>query len=133
MCSRTAHTPLCARHSLAPSAPHPLPLLLGEDGESIRPTVNRLRSQGIGSILDYAAEQDVQTRDDISVRGWRAALWLQMRGCGVGRGVRVTLAHPSPPYLSTRPPPTRPPLSLPSRHPYFGAWSPSFVFPLLAR
>ncbi len=40
----------------------------GEDGESIRPTVNRLRSQGIGSILDYAAEQDVQTRDDINVR-----------------------------------------------------------------
>jgi len=33
----------------------------GEDAASIRPTVNRLASQGIGSILDYAAESDIES------------------------------------------------------------------------
>jgi proline dehydrogenase len=32
----------------------------GEDEESIRPTVKRLETGGVGSILDYAAESDVQ-------------------------------------------------------------------------
>lgn len=31
----------------------------GEDGDSIQPTVQRLHAHGIGSILDYAAEDDV--------------------------------------------------------------------------
>lgn len=41
----------------------------GEDGESIRPTVNRLKAANIGSILDYAAEADVgdSKRKDIDV------------------------------------------------------------------
>lgn len=33
----------------------------GEDGDSIQPTVARLHAHGIGSILDYAAEDDVTT------------------------------------------------------------------------
>lgn len=31
----------------------------GEDGESIQPTIRRLQDNGVGSILDYAAESDV--------------------------------------------------------------------------
>ena len=46
-----------------------LMLHAGEDGESIRPTVNRLKAANIGSILDYAAEADVgdSKRKDIDV------------------------------------------------------------------
>lgn len=36
----------------------------GEDEDSIRPTVKRLESGGVGSILDYAAESDVQENGD---------------------------------------------------------------------
>ena len=35
------------------------PLLAGEDGETIKPTLSYLASNGIGGILDYAAENDV--------------------------------------------------------------------------
>mmetsp|Transcript_5158 Transcript_5158/g.12386 ORF Transcript_5158/g.12386 Transcript_5158/m.12386 type:complete len:584 (-) Transcript_5158:277-2028(-) len=33
----------------------------GEDAASIKPTVDKLASQGIGSILDYAAESDIES------------------------------------------------------------------------
>lgn len=33
----------------------------GVDGEDIQPTIRALRQRGVGSILDYAAEADVQT------------------------------------------------------------------------
>lgn len=38
----------------------------GEDGESIRPKVERLRKSNVGGILDYAAEADVgeQVKDN---------------------------------------------------------------------
>lgn len=32
----------------------------GEDGDSIQPTIRKLRANGVGSILDYAAESDVE-------------------------------------------------------------------------
>lgn len=35
----------------------------GEDAESIRPRITALRAQGVGSILDYAAEADVVVAD----------------------------------------------------------------------
>ena len=35
------------------------PLLAGEDAETIRPTLSYLADNGIGGILDYAAESDV--------------------------------------------------------------------------
>ena len=49
----------------------------GEDRVTIRPTVTRLRAQGVGAILDYAAEADVPTRDDVNVRQplWFASLF----------------------------------------------------------
>ena len=36
----------------------------GEDEQSIKPTINRLASNGVGGILDYAAEADVDEVDD---------------------------------------------------------------------
>ena len=41
----------------------------GEDGVSIQPVVNKLKSAHIGAILDYAAEADVgdKRRTDIEV------------------------------------------------------------------
>jgi len=36
----------------------------GEDVEKIRPTISRLKMNGIGSILDYAAENDVEKCND---------------------------------------------------------------------
>ncbi len=42
-----------------PIYPPPHSTHTGEDGDSIQPTVQRLHAHGIGSILDYAAEDDV--------------------------------------------------------------------------
>jgi Proline dehydrogenase len=36
----------------------------GEDAEDIKPALQRLRSAGIGAILDYAAEADVEEEED---------------------------------------------------------------------
>lgn len=59
----------------------------GEDGDSIRPTVEGLKAASIGAILDYAAEADVgeNKRKDVDVsspwwtrcvRADHALLWL---------------------------------------------------------
>lgn len=37
----------------------------GEDEESIRPTVKRLEKGGVGSILDYAAESDIEESNEV--------------------------------------------------------------------
>jgi proline dehydrogenase len=40
----------------------------GEDEESVRPTVKRLENSGVGSILDYAAEADVEEDKEKEVK-----------------------------------------------------------------
>lgn len=62
-----SHTPSSATHSSTNSllvwqtchCPHTTTYPAGEDGDSIQPTIQRLHAHGIGSILDYAAEDDV--------------------------------------------------------------------------
>lgn len=41
----------------------------GEDPESIRPTIKRLEVSGVGSILDYAAEADVEDQPSSNASG----------------------------------------------------------------
>ena len=57
----------------------------GEDGETIRPTLSYLAANGIGGILDYAAESDV----DAEVRIFRFAR-IGFR-CSRSRGTGVDL------------------------------------------
>jgi proline dehydrogenase len=45
----------------------------GEDEESVRPTVKRLENSGVGSILDYAAEADVEEDKEKEVKPTSAA------------------------------------------------------------
>jgi len=39
----------------------------GEDKETIKPTIHRLTESGIGSILDYAVEEDLDTSEAVSL------------------------------------------------------------------
>lgn len=50
----------------------------GEDKETIKPTINRLTESGIGSILDYAVEEDLDTSE---------AITLEMESCTGDDGI----------------------------------------------
>ena len=39
----------------------------GEDLQTLRPVMNRLKKQGIRSILDYAVEDDVSETKEVSM------------------------------------------------------------------
>ena len=51
-----------------PTDPLKAPLSAGEDGESIKPTLTYLHKNGIGGILDYAAESDVDSEGGAASR-----------------------------------------------------------------
>lgn len=62
-----------------------VPFPAGEDGESIKPTMSYLHKNGIGGILDYAAENDVDAEGGPAsrqVRTGHAAPGLRARKLG---------------------------------------------------
>ncbi|KAK9839435.1 hypothetical protein WJX81_001871 [Elliptochloris bilobata] len=69
----------------------------GETQESMRPVLNRLHENGIGSILDYAAEDDVESADGPASRGAphgrsvaRTYLYETERACDAHLGTFLT-------------------------------------------
>ena len=53
----------CWPHSASAVVHHLCSSSAGEDGDNIQPKLQMLHSNGIGGILDYAAEDDVGSED----------------------------------------------------------------------
>ncbi len=70
---------------------------VGEDGETIRPTLSYLAANGIGGILDYAAESDVDAEVRYACMMCPGLKRIDLHATPTGDALMLKPCHASPP------------------------------------